>query len=340
MAIKAVIKEVASFLPAGELHNEQLAAEFGVWHGNQIFEKTGVAVRHVSAPNECASDLGVAAARKLFDNNSCAPEEVDFLIFVSQMPDYFMPTTACLVQDRLGLATSCGAIDINLGCSGFIYGLATAKSLVEATVAKTVLLITSDTYTKWINPKDRSTRTLFGDGAAATLVVGIESESDLIGPFVLGSDGGGVKDIVVPAGGFRRPITAETKIEQTDDTGNVRSPENLYMNGGAVLGFTIRTIPPVIDELLQKSGLTLDDIDLVIPHQANKFMLERLRAKLKIAADKYWIDMKDSGNTVSATIPIALESAMQQGRVKAGDRVALVGFGVGYSWGATLVKIV
>src|SRR6266568_3364530 len=340
MAIKAVIKEVASFLPAGELHNEQLAAEFGVWHGNQIFEKTGVAVRHVSAPNECASDLGVAAARKLFDNNSCAPEEVDFLIFVSQMPDYFMPTTACLVQDRLGLRTTCGAIDINLGCSGFIYGLAVAKSLVEAAVAGTVLLITSDTYTKWINPKDRSTRTLFGDGAAATLVVGIESESDLIGPFVLGSDGGGVKDIVVPAGGFRRPITAETKIEQTDDTGNVRSPENLYMNGGAVLGFTIRTIPPVIDELLQKSGLTLDDIDLVIPHQANKFMLERLRAKLKIAADKYWIDMKDSGNTVSATIPIALESAMQQGRVKAGDRVALVGFGVGYSWGATLVKIV
>src|SRR5437588_3006763 len=340
MGIKAAIKAVTSFLPAGELHNEQLAAEFGVWHGNQIFEKTGVAVRHVSAPNECASDLGVAAARKLFDNNSCAPEEVDFLIFVSQMPDYFMPTTACLVQDRLGLATSCGAIDINLGCSGFIYGLATAKGLVEAAVAKTVLLITSDTYTKWINPKDRSTRTLFGDGAAATLVSGVESESDLIGPFVLGSDGRGVKDIVVPAGGFRRPVTPETSIPREDETGSWRAEENLFMNGGEVLAFTIRTVPPVIDELLRKSGLTLDDVELVIPHQASKFMLERLRAKLKVPSEKYWIDMKESGNTVSATIPIAIESARNQGRLKSGDRALVAGFGVGYSWGAALIRIV
>src|SRR5438105_1533121 len=309
MGNKAAIKAIASFLPAGKLTNDQLANEFGVWHGNQIYEKTGVAVRHVSGPDECASDLAVAAAKRLFEGGAVAAEDIDFLILVTQMPDHFMPTTACLVQDRLGLKTSCGAIDVNLGCSGYIYGLALAKSLVEAGTATSVLLITADTYTKWINPKDRSTRTLFGDGAAATVVAGVESETDLIGPFVLGSDGRGVKDIVVPAGGFRRPITPETSIEQTDDTGSVRSPENLYMNGGAVLGFTIRTIPPVIDELLQKSGLTLDDIDRVIPHQANKFMLERLRAKLKIAADKYWIDMKDSGNTVSATIPIALESA-------------------------------
>jgi len=256
------------------------------------------------------------------------------------MPDYFMPTTACLVQNRLGLRTTCGAIDINLGCSGFIYGLAVAKSLVEAAVASTVLLITSDTYTKWINPKDRSTRTLFGDGAAATLVSGVESESDLIGPFVLGSDGRGVKDIVVPAGGFRRPVTPETSIPREDETGSWRSEENLFMNGGEVLAFTIRTVPPVIDELLRKSGLTLDDVELVIPHQANKFMLERLRAKLKVPSEKYWIDMKESGNTVSATIPIAIESARNQGRLKSGDRALVAGFGVGYSWGAAMIRIV
>ncbi|PYS59951.1 MAG: 3-oxoacyl-ACP synthase, partial [Acidobacteria bacterium] len=298
MGIKAAIKAVTSFLPAGELTNDQLAEEFGMWHGNQIFEKTGVAVRHVSARDECASDLAVAAANKLFESGVCASEEIDFLVLVTQMPDYFMPTTACLVQNRLGLRTTCGAIDINLGCSGFIYGLAVAKSLVEAAVASTVLLITSDTYTKWINPKDRSTRTLFGDGAAATLVSGVESESDLIGPFVLGSDGRGVKDIVVPAGGFRRPVTPETSIPREDETGSWRSEENLFMNGGEVLAFTIRTVPPVIDELLRKSGLTLDDVELVIPHQANKFMLERLRAKLKVPSEKYWIDMKESGNTV------------------------------------------
>jgi 3-oxoacyl-[acyl-carrier-protein] synthase-3 len=340
MTTRAAIKAIASYLPAGELTNEQLAEEFGVWHGNQIYEKTGVAVRHVSGPDECASDLGVAAAQKLFAGGSCSPDEIDFLILVTQMPDYFMPTSACLVQDRLGLRTSCGAIDINLGCSGFIYGLAMAKSLVEAGTSQNVLLVTSDTYTKWINPKDRSTRTLFGDGAAATFVTAVESDAELIGPFVFGTDGKGVKDIVVPAGGFRSPVTTETRIEKMDETGNVRSPENLYMNGGAVLGFTIRTVPPVIDELLQKSGLTLEDVDLVIPHQANKFMLERLRAKLKIPPEKYWIDMKESGNTVSATIPIAIESALAQGRLKAGDRALLTGFGVGYSWGATMIRIV
>jgi 3-oxoacyl-[acyl-carrier-protein] synthase-3 len=340
MGMKAAIKAVSSFLPAGTLTNDQLAEEFGVWHGNQIYEKTGVEVRHVSGPDECASDLGVAAAKRLFESGACSPEQIDFLILVTQMPDYFMPTSACLVQDRLGLRTSCGAIDINLGCSGFIYGLALAKSLVEAGTAANVLLITADTYTKWINKKDRSTRTLFGDGAAATFVTAVESETDLIGPFVLGTDGQGVKDIVVTAGGFRHPVTAETKIEKEDETGSWRSDENLFMNGGGVLGFTIRTVPPVINELLQKSGLTLDDVDLVIPHQANKFMLERLRAKLKIPAEKYWVDMKESGNTVSSTIPIAIESARKQGRLKVGDRALLTGFGVGYSWGATMVRIV
>ena len=340
MKQRAAIKAITSFLPSGILTNEELAEQFGDWHASQIFLKTGVAVRHVTARDECASDLAVSAAQKLFETGACAVNEIDFLILVTQMPDYFMPTTACLVQDRLGLRTSCGAIDINLGCSGYIYGLAMAKSLVEAGTCRNVLLITSDTYTKWINPKDRSTRTLFGDGAAATFVTGIDSEPELIGPFVLGSDGSGVKDIVVPAGGFRRPITPETSVENQDETGSWRSQENLYMNGGEVLAFTLRTVPPVIDELLQKSGLTLDEIDLVIPHQANKFMLDRLRAKLKIPAEKYWVNMKDSGNTVSATIPIAIQSARSQGLLKCGDRALLAGFGVGYSWGATLVEIV
>src|SRR6266481_6391119 len=205
MQNRAAIKAFRSFLPAGKLSNEQLAEEFGDWHASQILSKTGVAVRGVTGPNECASDLGVAAAERLFADGAHAPEEIDFLIFCTQSPDYFTPTTACVMQDRLGLRTSCGAIDINLGCSGFIYGLAMAKSLVEAGTSANVLLITADTYTKWINPKDRSTRTLFGDGAAATFVAAVESETDLIGPFVLGTDGQGVKDIVVTAGGFRNP---------------------------------------------------------------------------------------------------------------------------------------
>jgi len=339
MTQRAAIKAIRSFLPEKKLTNEQLAEQFGGWHASQIFSKTGVAVRGVAADDECASDLGIAAAKRLFDEGICSPDEIDFLIFCTQSPDYFTPTTACLMQNSLGLRTSCGAVDINQGCSGYIYGLALAKSLVEAGTASTVLLVTADTYMKFINRRDRSLLTLFGDGAAATLIRSVESQEELLGPFVLGTDGRGANQIMVKAGGLRSRPTAETAVEKEDSSGNWRSDENLYMDGGDVFSFALRTVPPTLQQLLDKSGLTLDQIDFLIPHQANKFVLERLRAKLKFPADKFWIDMENCGNTVSSTIPIALESALQQGRVKTGDRVALVGFGVGYSWGATMIKI-
>src|SRR6266404_4782743 len=316
MQNRAAIKAIRSFLPAGKLSNEQLAEEFGDWHASQILAKTGVAVRGVTGPNECASDLGVAAAERLFAGGAHAREEIDFLIFCTQSPDYFTPATACVMQDRLGLRTDCGAIDINQGCSGYIYGLALAKSLVEAGTAGNVLLITADTYMKFINRRDRSLLTLFGDGAAATLIRSVESEEELLGPFVLGTDGRGANQIIVKAGGLRCRPTAETGIEKEDSSGNWRSDENLYMDGGDVFSFALRTVPPTLQQLLEKSGLTLDQIDFLIPHQANKFVLERLRAKLKFPAEKFWIDMEQSGNTVSSTIPIAIESALQQGRIK------------------------
>ena len=339
MTQRAAIKAIRSFLPEKKLTNEQLAEQFGDWHASQILSKTGVAERGVAGPNECASDLGVAAAKRLFNDGACSADEIDFLIFCTQSPDYFTPTTACLIQDRLGLRTNTGAIDINQGCSGYIYGLALAKSLVEAGTANNVLLVTADTYTKFINRRDRSLLTLFGDGAAATLVRSVEAEEELIGPFVLGTDGRGANQIIVKAGGLRCPPNAETAVESQDSSGNWRSDQNLFMDGGDVFSFALRTVPPVLQQLLEKSGLTIDQIDFMIPHQANKFVLERLRAKLKFPADRFWIDMEKCGNTVSSTIPIALESALQQGRVKPGDRVALVGFGVGYSWGATMVEV-
>ena len=340
MTKRAAIRAIKSFLPEGKLTNEQLAAEFGDWHAGQILSKTGVAVRGVAGANETASDLGVAAGQRLFASSACGPDEIDFLLFCTQSPDYFTPTSACVMQDRLGLKTSCGAIDFNQGCSGFVYGLALAKSLIEAGTASKVLLITADTYTKFINRRDRSIRTLFGDGAAATLVTSIEAESEMIGPLVLGTDGRGANEIIVPAGGLRCRPTAETAIEEEDDAGNWRSAQNLYMNGADVFSFALRTVPPAVEQLLQKSGLTLDQVDFFVLHQANKFILERLRGKMKIPPEKFWIDMENCGNTVSSTIPIALESALEQQRVKTGDRVALVGFGVGYSWGAAMIEIV
>jgi 3-oxoacyl-[acyl-carrier-protein] synthase-3 len=337
---RAAIKAIASFLPAGKLTNDQLAEEFGDWHASQILSKTGVAVRGVAGPDECASDLGIEAAKRLFSGGAYSPEEIDFLIFCTQSPDYFTPTTACVMQDRLGLRTDCGAIDINQGCSGYIYGLALAKSLVEAGTAGNVLLITADTYTKFINQRDRSLLTLFGDGAAATLVGSMPAERELVGPFILGTDGRGANQIIVKAGGLRCPPTPENAVEKEDASGNWRSDQNLFMDGADVFGFALKTVPAVMRQLLDKSGLSFDDVDFIVPHQANKFILERLRAKMKIPAEKFWIEMEQCGNTVSSTIPIALESALAQNRIKPGDRVALVGFGVGYSWGATLVEIV
>lgn len=337
---RAVIKAISSHLPARKLTNDELASDFSDLEAQKILEKTGIAERRVAAEDECASDLGVAAARHLFESGACSPEEIDFLLFCTQSPDYFLPTTACTMQERLGLKTSCGAIDFNQGCSGFVYGLSLAKSLIETNLAANVLLITADTYTKFINRRDRTNRTLFGDGAAATLISRAESESELIGPFVFGTDGRGAEQLIVPAGGMRKCLDAGAMIEREDDKGNWRSDSNLYMNGGEVFNFTLRTVPQALQQLLEKSGRSLDEIDFFIPHQANKFMLERLRARLKIPAEKFYIGMEMCGNTVSSTIPIALESALKQGQVKPGDSIALIGFGVGYSWAATLIEMV
>jgi 3-oxoacyl-[acyl-carrier-protein] synthase-3 len=230
-------------------------------------------------------------------------------------------------------------VDINQGCSGYIYGLALAKSLIESGTAVNVLLITADTYTKLINPRDKTLRTLFGDGAAATLVQGIDVERELIGPFVFGSDGSGAGDLIVEAGGLRRPIDDTAKVEEDDGKGNRRSACDLYMDGAAVYNFAMRAVPETVDLLLARSGFGVDEIDYFIPHQANRFMLDRLRMRMKIPAEKFYSDMLDTGNTVSSSIPIAIEKALEQGTIKAGDRLALLGFGVGLSWGGTIVEL-
>ncbi len=334
---RATIKAIASYLPAGKLTNEELAGELGEWDAQKILEKTGIGTRRIAGPEECSSDLGVAAAQRLFEKTGCSPQSVDFLLFCTQSPDYFLPTTACLVQHRLGLRTDCGAIDFNQGCSGYVYGLGVAKSLIESATAANVLLITAETYSKFINHRDRSARAIFGDGASATLLTAVESEKELIGPFVFGTDGNGAEELIVPAGGMRRPVSREQTVEKKDSRGNWRSECNLYMNGPEIFNFTLKTVPKVLDQLLQKSSCSLDQVDRFFFHQANKFMLERLRAKLKIPPERFWLEMQDCANTVSSTIPIALESAQCRQWIRSGDTLALVGFGVGYSWAATLL---
>ena len=335
----AVIAAIAHHLPARELTNEDLASELGDWTPEKIFEKTGIRTRRIAAAQECASDLGVAAAQRLFEGGACDPGAIDFLIFCTQSPDYFLPATACTVQARLGLRTSCGALDINQGCSGFVYGLALAKSLVEAGTASRVLLVTADTYTKFLHPRDRAVRTIFGDGAAATLVVGKEAAEESIGPFVLGTDGRGACQLIVPAGGLRRRASAETAVALEAEGGNWRSAQNLYMNGPEIFNFTLSAVPPLVEQLRLKCNGGVQEVDYYVFHQANRFMLERLRNKLKIAPEKFCIDLEDCGNTVSSTIPLALERARRAGRITSGQRVMLVGFGVGFSWAASMIRV-
>jgi 3-oxoacyl-[acyl-carrier-protein] synthase III len=335
--MQAVISAIEYDLPEGQLTNEMLGAEYPEWSVEKIEEKIGIDVRRITAKDECASDMGVRAAEKLFTTGVCSREDIDYLLFCTQSPDYFLPTTACLMQDRLGLPKSCGALDFNLGCSGYIYGLGLAKGLIETGQARNVLLITAETYSKHIHTGDKSVRTLFGDAAAATLIQSSGKAELKIGPFVYGTDGSGGKNLIVPTGGFRNPRKVESAQVEEDEQGNLRSQDNLYMNGSEIFTFTLRTIPKSVKELLSLSGKSLDDIDLFVFHQANKFMLEHLRKKLSVPEEKFYMSFKNYGNTVSSTIPIALKDAQRDGKLKSGDVVMLVGFGVGYSWGATLL---
>jgi 3-oxoacyl-[acyl-carrier-protein] synthase-3 len=297
--------------------------------------------RHIAEEDECASDLAVQACRKLFASGSCRREDIDFLLFCTQSPDYFLPTTACMIQDRLGLPTTCGALDFNLGCSGFVYGLGLAKGLVETGQAKNVLLVTAETYSKFIHKNDKSVRTIFGDGAAATLVQAVQADDpasgEPIGSFIYGTDGRGAGNLIVPRGGMRHR-TATVEQPRVDAFGNQRTSSNLYMNGAEIFSFTLRAVPEAVCRLLARMQLHLEEIDLIVFHQANRYMLEHLQKKLRIPQDKFVVTMEHVGNTVSSTIPIALSDAVASGRLSYGQRVMIVGFGVGYSWAATVIR--
>lgn len=331
------ITDIAYHFPPGVLANEDLASIYPDWTADKIFSKTGIEQRHIASQEITAGDLAFEAAKKLFQAGKVASNQIDFLILCTQAPDYILPTTACILQHRLGLPRSCGALDINLGCSGFVYALSLAKGLIESGLAKHVLLLTADTYSKYIHPMDKSVRTLFGDAAAATVVSKSEGDSE-IGPFVFGTDGSGAGNLIVEAGGFRLPRSQATAEDKVDASGNVRSQENLYMNGAEIMAFTLNEVPKACEKLMQKAGLSDSHVDLYVLHQANKFMLDALRKKMKIPSEKLPILMSECGNTVSSTIPIALCALRSSGALTRGMNLVLLGFGVGYSWAGCVLK--
>lgn len=338
-SVAARIGAIATHVPDTVLTNEELGARFPDWPAEKIFNKTGIRERRIAAHGETASDLAYAAAQKLFASGGAVPEEVDFLILCTQAPDYVLPTTACVLQARLGLSKDIGAIDVNLGCSGFVYCLSLAAGLIAAGAASSILLLTADTYSKYIHPGDKSVRTLFGDAAAATIVRACdEGATARVGPFIYGTDGSGAKDLIVEAGAFRSPSHAATHIASSDVHGNVRSPDDLYMNGAAVMSFSLREVTRTYARMLDVTGRHADEYDHIVLHQANKFMLDALQKKLGVPSEKMPRHFADIGNTVSSTIPFVLANLLHNGQMAQGTRIMLIGFGVGLSWaGATLV---
>jgi 3-oxoacyl-[acyl-carrier-protein] synthase-3 len=315
------------------LTNEDLIQDFPEWSVDKIIDKVGVNKRHIAAEDETATDLAIKAASKLFEqgiNKEC----VDYILFCTQSPDYFLPASACIIQDRLSLSKNIGAIDFNQGCSGFVYGLSLAKGLILGNIAKNVLLLTAETYTKKLHERDKGNRTIFGDGASATLV-STDGFAE-IGEFCLGTDGSGAENLIIKTGAARYPEKSDEVMFDNDN--NPISPDYIYMNGSEIFSFTLENVPNLIKSVLEKNGIEKDDVDLFIYHQANKYMLDFLRKKSKIEQEKFYICLSKFGNTVSSTIPIAICEAMKTGNLKKGMKSLLAGFGVGYSWGGVFLK--
>lgn len=329
----AFIKAISYYLPEKILTNEEFVREFPEWSVDKVAQKIGVTSRHI-ANNETAGDMAEKAACRLFEEYQIDPNSIDFLMLCTQSPDYFLPSTACVLQDRLGIPTNAGAFDYNLGCSGCIYGLAMAKGLIATGIAKNVLLLTAETYNKYLHPSDKSNRSIFGDGAAACLI-STEGSAE-IGEFVLGTDGSGANHLIVKTGAARQKAPTGLSIE--DDEGHIWYDDYLYMNGGAIFNFTLDAVPAMMSEILTKNQLEKDDIDYYVFHQANKFMLNTIRKVCLLPKNKFYVNLATTGNTVSSTVLIGLKDCINNQIIKGGDKVMISGFGVGLSWGGTILK--
>jgi 3-oxoacyl-[acyl-carrier-protein] synthase-3 len=327
------IKAISYYLPDKVLTNEELVTEFPEWSVDKVAQKVGVDSRHLAARNETAGDMAEKAAKKLLTEYSIDPSSIDFLMLCTQSPDYFLPSTSCILQNKLGIPTSAGAFDYNLGCSGCVYGMAMAKGLIAAGIAQNVLLLTAETYNKYLHPSDKSNRSIFGDGAAACLI-STEGFAE-IGEFSLGTDGSGANNLIVKTGASRQKSATGMFVE--DEEGHIWYDDFLYMNGGAIFNFTLDAVPAMMKEVLEKNKLEKEDISYYVFHQANKFMLNTIRKVCVLPKDKFYINLLETGNTVSSTVLISLKDCIDNQIIKPGDKVMISGFGVGLSWGGTVI---
>jgi 3-oxoacyl-[acyl-carrier-protein] synthase-3 len=328
----ATIKAIEYVYPNNKITNADLSSQFPDYDFSKFEDKVGIKNRYWVGDNETALDLAIKASEKLFlkiNKNS-----IDYILYCTQSPEYYLPTTACILQDRLKLSKNIGSLDFNLGCSGYVYGVSLAKGLINSNQAKNVLLVTAETYSKYLHPQDRSNRAIFGDAATATLISFSADEN--IGEFLFGTDGSGYDKLIVKNGAGKFPFNQNAS-EIVYGTDNTYTDNHLYMNGPEVFNFTNEVIPNFTRDVLQKNNMKTEDINQFVFHQANAFMLNFMRKRLKIASEFFFIDLEDGGNTVSCTIPIALKKYSET--IKKEENITIVGFGVGLSWAGGLIKI-
>lgn len=320
------ISGISTVVPKNVLNLETLSSVYGQEDVRKIIATTGIKKVRIADEETTASDLCYQAAHHLIEQLDIEKDEIDALIFVSQTNDYSLPQTSNVLQSRLGLNENVFCLDIRLGCSGYIIGLFQASLLINGGACKNVLVLAGDTTSKIINPKDKSLRMVFGDAGSATFV---NRGSDDIG-FKIHNKGSGFSELIIPAGGFRKPISNLTSNEITDKDGNVRSENDLYMNGAEIFNFAINNVPTLIDDLLKIAKWSKTEVDLFLFHQANNFMVEYLKRKLKIITEKVPLGVENYGNTGPCSIPLLLSYITE--KQFSSDKVIMCGFGVGLSW--------
>jgi len=332
------ISAIETYLPKKVMTNELLQLQFPELKLRELTRLTGVEKRHIAQKGETAADIAFAAAQNLYQKHPELKGETDFIIFCSAGGDYITPASACVLQNRLGLSQHCGAFDFNQGCTGYLYGLNLAKGLIVSGTARNVLLLTAEAITNTIHPADKSNRAIFGDGATASMISAAMGDDTGIGNFVFGTDGSHFEDIIIRNGRERYPLIEFAEPDFSDNYGNVRNHACFHMNGSAVFQFSVNKAPELVYQVLDKNSLNFEQVNMFIFHQANRVILETIAKKLKLDPAKNHIYLSETGNTVASTIPFAIHNALEKNLIQKDSLVLLAGFGVGFSWGGTVVR--
>ncbi|MHC4201381.1 MAG: 3-oxoacyl-ACP synthase III family protein [Planctomycetota bacterium] len=332
------IRGIQAVVPSRRLGLEDVSARFGSEAADRIAKMTGIRERHVVSEGQTASDLAVEAARRLFEKAEVRPGDIDGVVFVTQTPDFIMPATSCMLQDRLGLPQHALAFDVNQGCSAYPYGLAVCHGLIAGEVASRVLLLVADTLSVNLSDKDKGTYPLFGDSATATVLERVGGPGDLLA-FELGTDGSGWANIIVPVGQCRYPTVGEFRAHAPEELRKVPDPESISMDGNEVFAFTLRVVPEMVRTTLEKAQKTVDDTDYFFFHQANLFIINHLLKKTGLPAEKCPVSIDRYGNTSGPSPAVTACDALPRSGRRGELTVMFVGFGIGHSWASALVKL-